>query len=295
MKNSVSIDVIIPAYNAHDKIINALSSLSIQKINFPLNIIIVNDGSTHNYEKEISFFKDYLNIKEVTLKKNSGVGVAKQTGIDNSSGDYIIFLDADDSLYDSHSLQSLYNLIFDGKCDYAYGAIIFEFHPYKNIFKNHDGCLHGKIFSRKLIKNNNIKFNTTRTSEDNSFNHLCLFNAKDIRNTEQIVYVYRDNGSSLTKGISISREVDNLNDYAENVKYTLNNVKDKFRRDIIEYYLNCSFYLSREYKRIFEIDKKEAERINDILNDLKEFASFYTDDIIDKIVPELAMKNLANR
>ena len=294
MKSSISVDVIIPAYNAHEKIIGALSSLSIQKINFPLNVIIVNDGSIHNYKDEISFFKDYLNIKEITLKKNSGVGVAKQTGIDNSNGDYILFLDSDDSLYDSHSLQSLYNLVFDGKCDYAYGATIFEFGPYKNIFKNHDGCLHGKIFSRKLIENNNNKFNTTRTSEDNSFNHLCLFNAKDIRNTEQIVYIYKDNGSSLTKGISISKEVDNLNDYAENVKYTLNNVKDKFRKDIIEYYLNCSFYLSREYKRILKIDKKEAKRVDNILNDLKEFTSFYTDDILDKMAPDLAMKKLNN-
>ena len=121
-----SLDIIIPAYNSYDYLVRSLASLSLQKVDFPLNVIIINDASERNYKKEIMLFADKINIKEIVLDKNSGVGVARQVGLDNSNGDYIVFLDSDDLLYEEMSLQKLYDLIADKDYDYAYAAILIE-------------------------------------------------------------------------------------------------------------------------------------------------------------------------
>jgi len=282
-KDKFSVDVIIAAYNSHDVIVKALSSLSIQKINFPLNVVIVDDGSLHDYKNEINFFKDILNIKEVVLSKNGGAGVAKQAGIDNSDGDFVLFLDSDDVLFDSHSLQGLYNLISLGDSDYAYGAVIFEEYGEKNILRGHDGCLHGKLYSRKLINDNNIKFNITRTSEDNSFNHLCLFNAKNVRSTQDIVYVYKDNINTLTKGIDLAKEIENLLDYIDNIFYTVDNVCDKTNIDVLRYYVYSFNYAERQCAKIAKYNQKEADKISKALNDLRIKTPYYSESLLNEV------------
>lgn len=282
-KNKYSVDVIIAAYNSKDFIHKALASLSIQIINFPLNIIIVNDCSKYDYKEEIKFFDSKLNIKEVKLSKNSGAGVAKQFGLDNSKGDFVLFLDSDDVLFDSHSLQALYNLVSDGNCDYAIGAVIFENNGQKNVINGHDGCLHGKLYSRKLIKDNNIKFNTTRTSEDNSFNHLCLFNAKNVRNTDEIVYIYKEHKNTLTKGINIEKETDNLLDYINNIFYTVDNIKDKSNPQVIKNFVHCITYAERECRKIAVQDQKQAIRIVEALKELRDKTPYYPDILLNEV------------
>ena len=282
-KDKFSVDVIIAAYNSHDVIVKALSSLSIQKINFPLNVVIVNDGSLHDYKDEINFFKDILNIKEVVLSKNSGAGVAKQAGIDNSDGDFILFLDSDDVLFDFHSLQGLYNLISLGDSDYAYGAVIFEDHGEINILRGHDGCLHGKLYSRKLINDNNIKFNITRTSEDNSFNHLCLFNAKNVRSTQDIVYIYKDNKNTLTRGIDLAKETENLLDYIDNIFYTVDNIGDKTNIEVLRYYVYSFNYAERQCAQIAKNNQKEADKINKALNELRIKTPYYSESLLNEV------------
>lgn len=269
MKNKPSVDIVIAAYNSHNTIVRTLSSIAIQKIDFNINVIVVNDGSTHGFKKEIDLFKDDLNIKEVTLKKNSGPGVSKQKGLESGKSEYIVFLDSDDVFSDAFALQSLYKKATIENSDYTYGALIFEDNGRRNLLKTHDGCLHGKMYKRKIIEENNIKFNTTRTSEDNSFNHIYLFNSKSISGVDSVVYVYKDNGKSLTKGITISKKADNLIDYINNIIYTMNNVKNKYQDRVEEYYKYCFSYAKNEYEAINKISPKDGKRILVVLNKLE--------------------------
>ncbi len=89
----IQFSIIIPLYNKEKYIKRAIDSVLAQTIkNFEL--IIVNDGSKDNSEKIVSQYNDQR-IKLVT-KKNEGVSVARNTGIENSKAEYIAFLDADD-------------------------------------------------------------------------------------------------------------------------------------------------------------------------------------------------------
>ncbi|HEY4324712.1 MAG TPA: glycosyltransferase [Mucilaginibacter sp.] len=88
-----SVSVIIPCFNHGQYLMDALNSIWQQ--NYPMvEIIVVDDGSTDN-TKEI--LKEVEGIKYI-YQENRGLSAARNTGIKNSNGEFLIFLDADDWL-----------------------------------------------------------------------------------------------------------------------------------------------------------------------------------------------------
>ncbi len=79
------IDIIIPAYNAHETIRKTLMSICIQNNVKDLNIYIIDDCSDEPYDYLIDEFNKYLNIKIERLNKNSGPGVARNRGLEISN------------------------------------------------------------------------------------------------------------------------------------------------------------------------------------------------------------------
>lgn len=71
------LDIIIPAYNSHKYISNALYSITSQIFDGNINVYIVNDCSDSDYSEIINKFSNVLNIKELKMKKNVGPGAAR--------------------------------------------------------------------------------------------------------------------------------------------------------------------------------------------------------------------------
>lgn len=91
----MKISVIIPVYNVEDYIGKCLDSVLRQSYK-NIEIVLVNDGSTDNSGKICEKYSDnHSNIKLIN-KINGGVSAARNLGIANSTGDYLIFLDSDD-------------------------------------------------------------------------------------------------------------------------------------------------------------------------------------------------------
>ncbi len=87
------VSVIIPAYNSLKYLPQALES--VQKQSFTnWEVVVVNDGSSDDIVKWFSEVKDER-VKLIS-QQNQGVSVARNTGIFNSQGEYVAFLDADD-------------------------------------------------------------------------------------------------------------------------------------------------------------------------------------------------------
>lgn len=107
-KEKTIISVIMPAYNEEEHIEQALSSICMQKGDFKIEILVINDGSTDRTEEVVLKFRekllqnnDFLPEQNVTLslmenQGGSGVAETRNTGIRAAKGKYIAFLDADD-------------------------------------------------------------------------------------------------------------------------------------------------------------------------------------------------------
>lgn len=96
---SVDISVVIPVYNYKTLIVECINSVLHQKTKYKLEIIIVDDGSTDGSSEICDSYKDKENVK-VIHQNNLGIGGARNTGINNACGKYIMFVDCDDIVHE---------------------------------------------------------------------------------------------------------------------------------------------------------------------------------------------------
>lgn len=109
LMNKPLISVIVPCYNHSQFIVEALESVLNQSyINF--ECIIVNDGSTDNTEEVVLNWIQIDRRFKYIYQENAGVSSARNTGISQSSGLYILPLDSDDKISDNY-LENCFNIL----------------------------------------------------------------------------------------------------------------------------------------------------------------------------------------
>lgn len=94
------ISVIVPVYNVEPYLKRCLSSILAQTYR-NLEIICVNDGSTDNSLDILNEFAEKDSRIKVLSQANSGVSTARNAGIDQAHGEYITFVDSDDTVQES--------------------------------------------------------------------------------------------------------------------------------------------------------------------------------------------------
>jgi len=99
----------------------------------------------------------------------------------------------------------------------------------------------------------------------------------------KIVYVYKDNINTLTKGIDLAKEIENLLDYIDNIFYTVDNVCDKTNIDVLRYYVYSFNYAERQCAKIAKYNQKEADKISKALNDLRIKTPYYSESLLNEV------------
>ena len=94
MQNEPLVSVIIPTYNRGRLILDSINSVLNQTYK-NIELIVVDDCSTDNTEEILKSIND-SRIKYVKLEKNSGACIARNKGIELSTGEFIAFNDSDD-------------------------------------------------------------------------------------------------------------------------------------------------------------------------------------------------------
>lgn len=214
------IDIIIPAYNAHDTIEQTLFSIAVQDNVEDINVYIIDDCSSSNYSDIVSFFSNLFNIKEIRLDKNSGPGVARQVGIDNSKSPYIMFIDADDVFSNCKAVGELYkNIIND--YDLVISNFAEEINNKLNTKQRDTVWLHGKMYRRSFLEKHSIKFNDTRSNEDNAFNQLILLCGAKIYYCDFVSYIWKENINSITRKNNREYCFKSISSYIYNISWAL--------------------------------------------------------------------------
>lgn len=103
------ISVIIPMWNVEKYIGKAIKSIQKQTVK-DIEIICIDDGSIDNTVQVVeSFMKNDNRIKLLRIE-HSGVSIARNTGLNEATGEYIFFLDSDDIVFNNFVLEHLYNI-----------------------------------------------------------------------------------------------------------------------------------------------------------------------------------------
>jgi len=206
------LSVIIPAYNCKDTLSAAVNSVA---ENFKdTEIIIIDDGSTDETPSVINIFKNSYSCIVTERIKNSGPANARNYGISKASGDFIMFLDSDDSFrkktYETVTKNLTENtdlLIFGfrqnflGRAEdkiYSLGSPFSVDEYYRNNLLNQ---VWNKVYRRSFLLKNNISFKDYRYGEDRIFNAEVLKHSPVVKSIPDVLYNYNiDKSVSLISG-----------------------------------------------------------------------------------------------
>ena len=234
------VSVIITIYNREKYIEDCARTLFEQTLD-DVELLFVDDASTDDSVMVLrKLLENYPKRKDLTrvicLEKNGGRAVARQTGIDHSTGEYVIHVDSDDWV-DLDMLEKLYEKAKETHADIVGCNVTHEYRNYKRIFcqdysddmeENIRRLLNGKIFPSlctsltraSLIRNNHTTFpQGLDTGEDLLFNLNLYLHAQKVVGVNNPFYHYRhteDSGSfkhtekSIDSVIEVSRRIEAL-------------------------------------------------------------------------------------
>lgn len=113
--------IVIPVYNAQEHLKECLDSC-VAQMNDRVEIVCVNDGSKDASGSILDEYAKLYPAIKVIHKENEGVSVARNVGVKNASGKYIVFLDSDDLLV-SHCLEMLDKVLENNEYDIIMGRV----------------------------------------------------------------------------------------------------------------------------------------------------------------------------
>ena len=272
----MTLDIIIPEYKEPIELRKRLldSIQAQQGINFnDINVIIINDNSSMYTPR--SFLNNYkFKINYLVNDENKGQGYSRQRGIDNTNGDYITFIDSDDYLASIYSLYILTSCANDTHADIIRSAINRGTNEGRFIeaeVHNVNMFLHGKLFRREYLINNNIRFDDKlRFCEDSHFLRCAYALTKNIIDLDFITYNWAFNKNSFTREHMIKRYIDNFDDVISSPILTYEFLKDKIDNDSSYAYLIKGLfgiylmYTSDNLKDIYDGERKD--KIKELIN-----------------------------
>ena len=166
------IDLIIPAYKAHDTIEYALASVATQLNVKDIRVTVVDDHCPKGcYDYLIPRFNQMVDIQLIRLDENCGPGVARQVGIDCTDRPYIMFLDSDDLLINVAGAKKLRAPLDNDPNVYMSAAAFYEETPKGGVIEHVNDMVWmiAKMYRRCYLEKYGIRFNKTRENEDTGF------------------------------------------------------------------------------------------------------------------------------
>lgn len=152
MSNSPKVSIIVPVFNAEKYIRNSIKQVLLQTYT-NWELILVDDCSTDNSKKIIEEFLADERIRLFVQKKNQRAAIARNRGIDESTGKYIAYLDADD-IWMEDKLEKQVRFMEEKQCSFSYTEYEFgdeDANGLGKIVKIKDVLTYNKALPRTII------------------------------------------------------------------------------------------------------------------------------------------------
>lgn len=253
-------------------------------VNFSeIDVHLVNDGGQSIQSEKFDIFS-HLNLHYHELKENVGPGMARQYGIDQSKGEYIMFVDADDELHYAGALLDFFNVF---KIPETYDVIIgryleqyiyqpdgtFRYRTHPSMDKK---AVYAKAFRRVHLENIDLKFHPDlRIFEDNYFVGLACMLAQNLYDLNSVVYSWLYNPNSIVRSDKefFSHQtlavVKSMHPYLEK----LANYRPEFLMSTVDGYMNNIFLRYSILEEKYHADFWPAHKR--LLEDFKDYYSGY--------------------
>lgn len=242
----ILVSVIIPCYNHGIYLTEAIESIPFTKIDYGIELIVVNDGSTDTFTLD-KFKEIEQSGYKVIHQENQGLAASRNNGIRASSGEYIIPLDADNKLHINYLTKAVDILHTNPGIDVVYGDAMY-FGNENRLWKSRKFIpakfVHGNFIDACAIFRKNIWEKVggydchmeTPGQEDWEFWTNVFIHGGKFYNLEELCFYYRLRNDAMHVNISsenyeanriyiIKKHADFFANYFYNNYSTLNYIK----------------------------------------------------------------------
>lgn len=300
-----NISIIVPFKNGEKYLERCINNIKKQRYK-DYEMILIDDNSTDNSRKIIEKYKNDKKIKYFYLKDDTiGVGKARNYGIENSRGKYILFVDVDD-IIENDLLKNMKKYINEQYDVIKFKMIIVNDKENKTdgpVFLNKTGeeafnelCFKDKyldspclyLIKKELFDKTNIKFPENMYHEDFGLIPILIAKAKKVASIDYYGYRYYQTKDSIMRNenyINTLIKVKNKFEHYNNIvkKIEKSNFSDITKENMKEYYSN-SLILSLK-----DLDKKELKFFKYKIKQMKVIENFKVRNV-KKMIKKLILK-----
>lgn len=204
---NIKVSIVIPVYNVDKYLHKCLDCIANQSLK-EIEVICVNDGST---DMSLSILENYAKKDKrfiVFNQQNQGAGQSRNNGLNYATGEYLLFMDADDWI-DKRFCEELYNAAKAGKADIVETTKSYNFYTngHQELFNKRKmigfvangnyfrrDVVWDKLFRADFVRKNNILFSNGLCHNDAFFTLQSLYYSNKIVKVDTAIY-YHNKGN----------------------------------------------------------------------------------------------------
>lgn len=277
------ISIIVPVYNVEKYLERCIESILNQTFK-DFELILVNDGSKDKSGDICNQLKMIDSRIKVIHQCNKGLSAARNTGLENINGKYVMFIDSDDCIH-NRTLEIMISVLEENNADICVAdfcrfsdtkEIMFrdvkynEIRTYSNISIQHQyfdsnvetaryvsACW--KLYKRELF--DDVRFPVGRLFEDEYVTYKIFDLAKNIVEIDIPLYFYYVNNSGITKNLTLDKKFDEYDAQFERIEYYKNSdYKTLYSKSLRTYLKTAQWDLIKCQNKNEICDKTKSER-----------------------------------
>lgn len=289
------ISIIIPIYNVEPYILRCLQSIVNQTMSEGIECVLVDDcGTDKSVLVAEDFIKNYqgnISFRMIHHEHNRGLSAARNTGIRAAKGEYVYFLDSDDTIT-TDCMAGFLKIIKEHPGVDLIQGLIDQDSPYMNQFATKEYpsytddrkyikralldynelpvCAANKMIRRQLIIDHALFFKEGIIHEDNYWSYFLAKYVRSLAVYPKKCYLYTENPISITKAVNRNKEIYSskviIKDFCNNVDVFLKGEQKVTILCFLNGVLNSSYYENEEHKgKLFNCLNSECNTIEKVM------------------------------